>query len=70
MLVSDVRGTKLLGAPTLPKGLAEGETGGAIADAVVTQLKEWKADDGIVGMVFDTTSANTGDSTYFELNHW
>ena len=62
VLVTDVRGTKLLGAPTLPEGLGEGETGGAIADAVVKQLKDWKADDGIVGMVFDTTSSNTGTS--------
>ena len=63
ILVSGPCGSKLLGAPALPKDLGQGETGGAIADATVALLQEWKADDGIVGMAFDTTSVNTGKSS-------
>ena len=62
VLVSGTGGTKLLGAPALPKGLGKGETGGAIADATVALLQEWEAEDSIAGMSFDTTSANTGKS--------
>ena len=60
VLVSGTGGTKLLGVPALPKGLGEGQTGGAIADATMALLQERNAKDCIAAMAFDTTSANTG----------
>ena len=48
-------GTKLLGVPKLNSG-----TGQAAADAVVDLLHLWECSSLVVGMCFDTTSANTG----------
>lgn len=35
-------------------------TGSSQHDAVVNLLKEWKAIDNVIGLVFDTTASNTG----------
>jgi hypothetical protein len=47
--------TKLLGVPKLTSG-----TGQAAAEAIHELLNSWECSDLIVGMCFDTTSANTG----------
>ena len=46
---------KLLGVPETPSG-----TGAAEAAVVTEMLTEWGVKDQVVGMVFDTTSSNTG----------
>ena len=46
---------QLLGAPQIPAG-----TGMAQTDAVVVHLEDWNVRHRVVGMVFDTTAANTG----------
>ena len=35
-------------------------TGATMTDTVMALLREWKLDDKIVAMVFDTTSSNSG----------
>ena len=47
--------TKLLGVPEIPSG-----TGAAQEKAVTSKLQQWNVQDGIVGIVFDTTASNTG----------
>ena len=59
ILVSGVGGAKLLGVPALPPVGEEG-IGVLIAEATTELLEEWGCADCIVGMVFDTTSSNTG----------
>ena len=58
-LLSGIGGIKLLGVPALntDSSLPMGEK---IASATVSLLIEWKCQDSICGMVFDTTAANTG----------
>ena len=46
---------KFLGAPVVDRG-----TGIQLAEATMNVLTTWGANDGIIGMVFDTTSSNTG----------
>ena len=58
-LLSGIGGMKLLGVPALntDSSLPMGQK---IASATVSLLNEWKCQDSICGMVFDTTAANTG----------
>ena len=60
ILVSGLGGTKLLGVPTLKldKVIPVGQK---IALATSNLLKDWDCEDSISGMVFDTTSVNTGE---------
>ncbi|KAK3931222.1 Homoserine kinase [Frankliniella fusca] len=46
---------KLLGIPELPNG-----SGLCIADAVVSHLNDWELAENVIGLVFDTTSTNSG----------
>lgn len=55
VIVSQQIGAQLLGVPKIQSG-----TGLAMANAVFDLLVEWKIDDKIVGISFDTTSTNTG----------
>ena len=57
-----VGGNKLLGVPYLPH-LSTDLTGNLIANATVTLLDAWKCRNSVYGMVFDTTSSNTGHKT-------
>ena len=52
----------MLGVPALPHKSNE-KAGDLIAKATVELLKEWKCDESAMGMVFDTTSSNTGHLT-------
>ena len=47
--------TKLLGIPEVPNS-----TGSAQEKAVLKLLAEWDIENSVVGLVFDTTSSNTG----------
>ena len=58
VLLSGVGGTKLLGVPALPADVPMGQ---AIAQVTSEALQQWQAQDTVAGMVFDTTSSNTGD---------
>ncbi len=58
MLVSGfptIETPKILGIPVIPDS-----NGSAQHDAVVSLLNEWEILDKIIGLVFDTTSSNTG----------
>ena len=57
VLLSGIGGTKLLGVPTLPQDLRMGR---GTARVTVELLVEWDAEDTVAGMVFDTTSVNSG----------
>ena len=46
---------QLLGVPKLPNG-----TGSEIAKAVHNALEEWELTERVIGLLFDTTSSNTG----------
>ena len=59
ILVSGVGGVKLLGAPALPHKSTD-RTGPQIAAVTKELLNDWKCMDTVAGMVFDTTSSNTG----------
>ena len=52
--------TKLMGTPALPPKDPDTPMGSIIADAVVGVLEDRGVKDNVVGMVFDTTSVNTG----------
>ena len=54
------QGSKLLGVPSLPPAAPRQPFGDLIAAETVRLLQEWGAADSIRGMVFDTTSTNTG----------
>ena len=58
VLLSGVGGTKLLGVPALPADVPMGQ---AIAQVTSEALQQWQAQTTVAGMVFDTTSSNTGD---------
>ena len=60
VLVSGVEGPKLLGVPSLPPAAPRQPFGDLIAAETVRLLQEWGAADSIRGMVFDTTSTNSG----------
>ena len=62
VLVSGVGGVKLLGVPALPHKSKE-RTGPQIASVTKKLLDEWNGSNNVSGMVFDTTSANTGAVT-------
>jgi len=55
ILVSGFDTEQLLGVPKLPNG-----TGEAVSHAAVTMLHEWKIQDQVKAMTFDTTAANNG----------
>lgn len=59
ILVSGVGGVKLLGVPALTHKSTE-KIGPQISRATKELLDDWKCSDNISGMVFDTTSSNTG----------
>ena len=61
VLVSGGGNTKMLGTAALPPKDPDTPMGTLIADAVVGMLEKWGAKEDVVGMVFDTTSVNTGD---------
>ena len=46
---------KLLGIPTAPDA-----TGKSQKDEVVKLLRDWKLEQNLIGIVFDTTASNTG----------
>ena len=62
ILISGIGGAKLLGVPALPHKSIE-KKGNLISAATLKLLTEWKCADSVIGMVFDTTSANTGHLT-------
>ena len=62
VLLSGAGGTKFLGAPALPP-LDGRPVGDLIADAALGCADQWNCKDCIIGMVFDTTSSNTGMNT-------
>ena len=57
VLLSGVGGAKLLGVPALP---SDTPMGLATAEVTCEALQRWNASQTVAGMVFDTTSANTG----------
>ena len=59
ILLSGLGETKLLGVPALPHKSSE-NAGFIIAKATCEVIEEWDCADCIAGMVFDTTSSNTG----------
>ena len=62
IMVSGVNGIKLLGVPSLSHiNENAGSTKGDIISLATKQLLiEWKCEESIIGMVFDTTASNTG----------
>ena len=62
VLVFRVNGTKLLGVPALPSSTTKADLryGNFVSVATKNLLVDWKSDKNIIGMVFDTTSSNTG----------
>ena len=58
VLLSGVEGFKLLGVPYLSE--TKDMMGNKIANVVLPLLHQWNCTNNIVGMVFDTTSSNTG----------
>ena len=62
VLILGVGSVKLLGVPALPVKSSE-SAGSLISSATVSLAEEWNCADNISGMVFDTTSANTGRLT-------
>ena len=62
ILVSGIGGCKLLGVPSLPH-LSTDKAGNLISNATTTLLDKWNCGGNVIGMVFDTTSANTGHKT-------
>ena len=59
ILLSGSGGVKLLGVPTLAHKSTD-KTGPMIAKAAKDLLDEWSCAEVVIGMVFDTTSSNTG----------
>ena len=59
VLLSGIGGTKLLGVPAIQSTNSE-PMGKQIALHTVALLVEWNCKDSVCGMVFDTTSTNTG----------
>ena len=55
-----VGGIKLLGAPALPVKSSEA-SGEMVGNAGMLLFKEWNCEKQLTSMVFDTTSANTGE---------
>ena len=58
VLVGTKDNVKLLGSANYTPGISS--AGQIIADSVLSLVKEWKCEDDIVSMCFDTTAANTG----------
>ena len=59
VLVSGIGGIKLLEVPSVPQGSC-GKTGHLIGKATVDLLEKWGCENHVAGMVFDTTSSDTG----------
>jgi hypothetical protein len=59
ILLSGIGGIKLLGVPGLPH-LSTERAGDLISEASIKLLDQWDCKESVVGMVFDTTSSNTG----------
>jgi hypothetical protein len=55
ILVSGCKVEKLLGVPKIPQG-----TGEQVSQKAVDTITDWNVQEQLVGMSFDTTSANTG----------
>ena len=62
VLVSGGGQIKLLGVPALPH-LSSESAGKLVSEATVPLLEKWGCKEAIIGMGFDTTSANTGHMT-------
>ena len=62
VLLSGVGGTKLLGVPAIPHKSTE-KTGDLISEVSIELIEEWNCAECVAGMVFDTTSSNTGCKT-------
>ena len=62
VLLSGVGGVKLLGVPALPHKSTD-KSGPQLAKLAKDLLDEWECAGNVVGMVFDTTSSNTGAIT-------
>ena len=62
VLISGIGGTKLLGVPNIPYKSSD-KAGAQIANATKKLLEDWNCLNSPSGMVFDTTSANTGHKT-------
>ena len=57
VLLSGQGGVKLLAVPALPSDTPMGQ---ATAQVTSEALQQWHASDSVAGIVFDTTSVNTG----------
>ena len=62
VLLSDAGGTKLLGVPAIPHK-STAKTGDLISEVSIELIEEWNCAECVAGMVFDTTSSNTGCKT-------
>ena len=62
VLLSDIGGTKLLGVPAI-RQKSSSFAGSLIADVPDELIKIWDCQNSLSGMVFDTTSSNTGTQT-------
>ena len=62
ILLSGVGGIKLLGVPAIGHKSSD-KMGKLISESCVSLLEDWKCADTVCGMVFDTTSSNTGALT-------
>ena len=62
VVASGLEQTKMLGAPVLGK-ITPGTYGRQVTDAVIGLLDEWQCKENVFGMVYDTTSSNTGCNT-------
>ena len=62
ILLSGVGGIKLLGVPAIGHKSSD-KMGKLISESCVSLLKDWKCEETVCGMVFDTTASNTGAQT-------
>ena len=62
ILLSGIGGIKLLGVPAISHKSTD-KMGKLISESCMSLLKEWKCQDSVSGMVFDTTASNTGAIT-------
>ena len=61
VLLSGIGGTKLLGVPAIPHKSTE-KTGDLISEVSIELIEEWNCAECVAGVVFDTTSSNTGQA--------
>ena len=67
VLLSGIGNTKLLGVPAI-RHKSSSFAGSLIADASDKLIKIWDCQNSLVGMVFDTTSSNTGAQAHTSAN--